>query len=144
MPLYRAEVYTHTGERRTVRREAASENDLLRSLSAENCTVVSIKEEKTRVWSLAGKNRRKKLSLEEQRLFCATLSSFTRGGLSLTEVLKLLQKQTRGKKLKPIYTELRESVESGRSLAASMEALGVFRPGLVGMVESGEKSASLG
>ena len=67
-----------------------------------------------------------------------------RSGLSLTEVLKLLQKQTRGKKLKPIYTELRESVEGGRSLAASMASLGVFRPSLVGMVESGEKSASLG
>ena len=144
MPLFRAELYTPEGARRTVRREAASENDLLRELAAERCTVVSVKEEKPRAWSLGGKSRRKKLSLEEQHLFCATLSSFMRSGLSLTEVLKLLQKQTRGKNLKPIYTELRESVEGGRSLAASMAALGVFRPGLVGMVESGEKSASLG
>ena len=144
MPLFRAELYTPDGARRTVRREAASENDLLRELAAERCTVVSVKEEKPRAWSFGGKSRRKKLPLEEQRLFCTTLSSFMRSGLSLTEVLKLLQKQTRGKKLKPIYTELRESVEGGRSLAASMAALGVFRPGLVGMVESGEKSASLG
>ena len=144
MPLFRAELYTPDGARRTVRREAASENDLLRELAAERCTVVSVKEEKPRAWSFGGKSRRKKLSLEEQHLFCATLSSFMRSGLSLTEVLKLLQKQTRGKNLKPIYTELRESVEGGRSLAASMASLGVFRPGLVGMVESGEKSASLG
>lgn len=144
MPLFRAELYTPDGARRTVRREAASENDLLRELAAERCTVVSVKEEKPRAWSFGGRSRRKKLSLEEQHLFCATLSSFMRSGLSLTEVLKLLQKQTRGKNLKPIYTELRESVEGGRSLAASMASLGVFRPGLVGMVESGEKSASLG
>ena len=144
MPLFRAELYTPDGARRTVRREAASENDLLRELAAERCTVVSVKEEKPRAWSFGGRSRRKKLSLEEQRLFCTTLSSFMRSGLSLTEVLKLLQKQTRGKNLKPIYTELRESVEGGRSLAASMTSLGVFRPGLVGMVESGEKSASLG
>ncbi|OUO93880.1 type II secretion protein F [Cloacibacillus sp. An23] len=116
----------------------------MRELESERCAVVSVKEEKARAWSFAGGSRRKKLSLEEQRLFCATLSSFMRSGLSLTEVLKLLQKQTRGKNLKPVYTELRESVEGGRSLAASMTALGVFRPGLVGMVESGEKSASLG
>ncbi|WP_087365099.1 type II secretion system F family protein [Cloacibacillus sp. An23] len=144
MPLYRAEVYTQEGARKILRREAASENDLLRELESERCAVVSVKEEKARAWSFAGGSRRKKLSLEEQRLFCATLSSFMRSGLSLTEVLKLLQKQTRGKNLKPVYTELRESVEGGRSLAASMTALGVFRPGLVGMVESGEKSASLG
>ena len=66
-----------------------------------------------------------------------------RSGLSMTEVLRLLQKQPRDKNLTPIYTRLRESVEGGRSLAGSMTALGVFRPSLVGMVESGEKSASL-
>ena len=143
MPLYRVEVYTKAGESKIIRREAVSENDLLRALTSEGCTAVSVKEEKPRSWRMAGRKAGRRLTLEEQRLFCTTLSSFMRSGLSLTEVLKLLQKQTRGKNLKPIYTELRESVEGGRSLAASMEALGVFRPGLVGMVESGEKSASL-
>ena len=143
MPLYRVEAYTKAGESKIIRREAVSENDLLRALTSEGCTAVSVKEEKPRSWRMAGRKAGRRLTLEEQRLFCTTLSSFMRSGLSLTEVLKLLQKQTRGKNLKPIYTELRESVEGGRSLAASMEALGVFRPGLVGMVESGEKSASL-
>lgn len=143
MPLYRVEVYTKARESKIIRREAVSENDLLRALTSEGCTAVSVKEEKPRSWRMAGRKAGRRLTLEEQRLFCTTLSSFMRSGLSLTEVLKLLQKQTRGKNLKPIYTELRESVEGGRSLAASMEALGVFRPGLVGMVESGEKSASL-
>ncbi|MBQ0054970.1 MAG: type II secretion system F family protein [Synergistaceae bacterium] len=66
-----------------------------------------------------------------------------RSGLPLTEILGLLQKQTRDKTLKPVYVKLRESVEGGKSLAASMQELGVFRDSLVGMVESGEKSASL-
>lgn len=148
MPLFRAEVYTSDAKRKILRREAANENELLRELSAENCTIVSVREEKMRtrsfLGSFVGRGNRKKLSLEEQCLFCTTLSSFMRSGLSLTEVLKMLQKQTRGKNLRPIYTELRESVEGGRSLAASMTSLGVFRPGLIGMVESGEKSASLG
>lgn len=144
MPLYRAEVYSQSGEKKIIRREAASEGDLLRELAGERYTVVSVREEKARTWTFAGRTRKKKLTLEEQHLFCTTLSSFMRSGLSLTEVLKLLQKQTRDKNLRPIYTELRESVEGGRSLASSMTALGVFRPGLVGMVESGEKSASLG
>lgn len=143
MPLYRAEVYSQSGEKKIIRREAASEGDLLRELAGERYTVVSVREEKARTWTFAGRTRKKKLTLEEQHLFCTTLSSFMRSGLSLTEVLKLLQKQTRDKNLRPIYTELRESVEGGRSLASSMTALGVFRPGLVGMVESGEKSASL-
>ncbi|MBP8684722.1 MAG: type II secretion system F family protein [Synergistaceae bacterium] len=83
------------------------------------------------------------MSLEDQHLFCITLSSYIKSGLSITEVLRLLQRQTRNKLLRPIYTELRESVEGGRSLAASMRVAGVFRESLVGMVESGERSASL-
>lgn len=144
MPLYRAEVYTQSGEKKQLRRESASENDLLRELADQKLIIISVKEEKARSWSLAGKGRKKPLTLEEQHLFCTTLSSFMRSGLSLTEVLRLLQKQTRDKNLKPVYTELRESVEGGRSLAASMTMQGVFRPSLIGMVESGEKSASLG
>ena len=143
MPLYRAEVYTQNGDKKQVRLEASSENDLLRDLTAKKYIIISVKEEKPRVLKFGGKTKTKALSLEEQHLYCTTLCSFMRSGLSLTDVLRLMQKQTRDKKLKPVYTELRESVEGGRSLAASMTALGVFRPSLVGMVESGEKSASL-
>lgn len=145
MPLFKAEVYTQTGERKQLHLEAVSENDLLRDLGAKKYIIINVKEEKPRVFSLSfgGKARAKALSLEEQHLYCTTLCSFMRSGLSLTDVLRLMQKQTRDKRLRPIYTELRESVEGGRSLAASMTMLGVFRPSLIGMVESGEKSASL-
>ena len=143
MPLYRAEVYNAKGEKKQLRKEAAGENDLLRELTSLGCTVVSIKEESIRSFSFFSGGKARMLKLEEQHLFCTTLCSFMRSGLSLTEVLKLLQKQTRDKSLKPVFTQLRESVEGGRSLASSMQTLGVFRPSLVGMVESGEKSASL-
>ena len=68
-------------------------------------------------------------------------STVMRSGLSLTEVLKLLQRQTRDKSLKPVFTELRESVEDGRSLASSMQQLGVFRPSLTGMPLQNWKAA---
>lgn len=144
MPLYKAEVYTSSGEKKLLRKEAAGENELLRDLLAQGCTIVSLKEEKPHERKIfGGQGKIKKLTLEDQNLFCTTICSFMRSGLSLTEILKLLQRQSRDRSLKPIYTQLRESVEGGRSLASSMQELGVFRESLVGMVESGEKSASL-
>ena len=143
MPLYRAKVYTQNSERKQLRQEAPSENDLLRDLTAKGYVVVSVAEDKPRLRSFAGRAKKKNLSLEEQYIFCSTMSSFMKSGISMTDVLRLLQKQTRSAKLKPVYTELRESVESGKSLASSMAETGAFRPSLVGMVESGEKSASL-
>lgn len=76
MPLYKAEVYTLAGEKKQLRKEAASENDLLRELGEAKYVIISVKEEKPRTWSFAGRSRRKNLTLEEQYLFCTTLSSF--------------------------------------------------------------------
>jgi len=145
LPLFKADVYTADGRQKELRKEAANENELLRELVSDGLTVVSIKEESSRKLNLfSGRRKRaRQISLEDQHLFCITLSSYIKSGLSITEVLRLLQRQTRNKLLRPIYTELRESVEGGRSLAASMRVAGVFRESLVGMVESGERSASL-
>ena len=145
MPLFKADVYTADGRRKELRKEAVGENELLRELISDGLTVVSIKEERIGRLSLFSGRFKKsgQISLEDQHLFCITLSSYIKSGLSITEVLRLLQRQTRSKHLKPVYTELRESVEGGRSLAASMRVAGVFRESLVGMVESGERSASL-
>ena len=142
MPFYKAEVYTKSGEKKLLKLEAAGESELLRELSADGSIVVSIKEDTGIKRSLIG-NKTRRLTLSEQQLFCTTVCSFMRSGLPLTEILSLLQKQTRDKTLRPIYIKLRESVENGKSLALSMQELGVFRDSLVGMVESGEKSASL-
>lgn len=145
MPLYEARVYSQEGAYREIKREAAGENEFLRELLSEGFTVISIKEEKSRRRSfLPGRGEKaRRISLEDQHLFCVTLSSYIKSGLSITDILRLLQKQTRNRQLKPLYTQLRESVEGGRSLAASMQAAGVFRASLTGMVESGERSASL-
>ena len=145
MPLFKADVYTAEGLQKELKIEAANENELLRKLISEGLTVVSIKDESRKKLNIFPWRKKsvKPIRLEDHHLFCITLSSYIRSGLSITEVLKLLQKQTRNKYLKPVYTELRESVESGRSLASSMHASGVFRESLIGMVESGEKSASL-
>ena len=145
MPLFKAEVYTADGRQKELRKEAAGENELLRELVADGLTVISIKEENSRRLNIFSGHRKKakQIRLEDQHLFCITLSSYIKSGLSITEILRLLQRQTRNKYLRPVYTELRESVEGGRSLATSMRVAGGFRESLVGMVESGERSASL-
>lgn len=145
MPLYKAEVYTSDGNMINIKEESISETEFIRGLLFNGYTVTSVKEEKIKTpFSIfRRKSSVKELSLEDQHLFCITMSSYLKGGLAITEVLRLLQKQTRNKNTKPIYTKLRESVEGGYSLAASMKMSGSFRNSLIGMVESGEKSASL-
>lgn len=140
MPLYRVRAYGPKGELKNLRKEAEGEEELIRSLTLEGYAVADVVAEKSRSRT---SGRGQPLKLTDQHLFCTMVAAFLKSGLSLTEVLKLLQRQTRDKVLKPVLAELRESVEGGRSLAAAMQQQGVFRPSLVGMVESGEKSSSL-
>lgn len=139
MPLFKIKAYDTAGVVKTLRREAQTEDGLLRMLELEGLVAVSVEPERTKGEKLRSRN----LKPTDQHLFCSMLSAFLRSGLSLTEVLGLLGRQTRDKKLKPLYAELRESVEGGRSLAHAMKATGVFRDFQVGMVESGERSSSL-
>jgi type II secretory pathway component PulF len=140
MPFFKVTAYDAKGARRTVEREAASEDDLLRALALDGYVPISIEAGNKEI---SGRARVKSLSLYNQQLFCTMLSAFLQSGLSLTEILGILSKQTRDKRLNSVCSSLRESVESGRALAQSMGALGVFRDSLVGMVEAGERSSSL-
>lgn len=139
MPTFKIRAYDANGDLRSFRKDSSSEDELLRSLALEGYVPISVQSE---AGSSSSKSKRP-LKLEDQHLFCSMMSAFLQSGLSLTEVLRLLQGQSKDKRLKPIFGELRESVESGRSLAQSMKTQGVFQEFLVGMVESGEKSSSL-
>ena len=140
MPNYKVKAYDPSGNMKTLRREAPNEESLLRGLSLEGFVAVSVEAESS---GKTGRSVVKQLKLTDQQMFCSMLSAFLKSGLPLTEVLALLGRQTKDKNLKPIYADLKESVESGRSLAHSMKTSGVFREFLIGMVESGERSSSL-
>ena len=140
MPLFKVIAYDAKGNKKSVRRDASGEDELLKSLALEGYVPISIEMERA---GSAETGRVRKLSIEDQHLFCGMLGAFLQSGLSLTEVLGLLGKQTKDKGLISLYASLRESVESGRSLAQSMRTSGSFRDSLVGMVEAGERSSAL-
>jgi type II secretory pathway component PulF len=139
MPLFKVKGYDAKGVLKTLRRDSATEEDLLKSLQLEGFVPISVEADKKK----ENAKKVKLLSLDGQNMFCTMLSAFLRSGLSITEVLSLLHRQTRDKSLKGVFSELSDSVESGRSLAQSMKAVDVFRPSIVGMVEAGERSSSL-
>jgi type II secretory pathway component PulF len=140
MPRFRITAYDSRGSRKTLRLDAAGEDEILRELSANGYIPISLKTEQAEETHRAGV---KKLSAGEQYMFCSMTSAFLRSGLSLTEILGILQKQTRDKKMSAVYGALRESVESGRSLAQSMRLQSAFRDSLTGIVDAGERSSLL-
>ncbi len=91
MPIFKVRAYDSNGDLKSFRKEAATEDELLRALGFEGYVPISLQLEKSK----DGKKEIKSLKLEDQHLFCSMLSAFLLSGLSLTEVLRLLQRQTK-------------------------------------------------
>ena len=141
MPRYRYTAYDPQGNAVSGEVEATGEPAAVQALRKEGLVPVRLRPCIEREAGPGKGDRR--VPLEDHLLFCRSLSSYLRGGLTLSHVLVLLAKQSPGSGLRDLYTRLREDVEGGRSLGLAMRESGRFREDLVGMVESGERSGSL-
>ena len=98
------------------------------------------------VSQVTGNNRKRLkrfLPLEAQAMFCRSVSSYLKGGLSLSDTLKLLSRQPSDKRISAIYASVLEEVEGGRNFSAALSESGGFRESIVRVVESGEQSGTL-
>lgn len=138
MSTFRYSAYDPEGKLKKGSVEAVSSEAAMKELGLRGLVPVEVKEE-----SRKGTGRVKKLSLQGHVLFCRSLASYLKSGLPITEALELLKDQAPDRRLGEAYASLLDNVHGGRRLAAAMGSLGTFRPGLVGMIESGENSGSL-
>ena len=141
MPRYRYTAYDPQGNAVSGEVEATGEPAAVQALRKEGLVPVQLRPGIERKAGTGKSDRR--VPLEDHLLFCRSLTSYLRGGLTLSHVLVLLAKQSPESSLRDLYTRLREDVEGGRSLGLAMRESGRFREDLVGMVESGERSGSL-
>ncbi len=141
MPRYRYTAYDQQGKPVSGEVEGANEASAVQALGREGLVPVELRERKD---VKRGPARGKKpISPEDHLLFCRSLASHLRGGLTLSHVLVLLGKQSPSGDLRGLYGLLKTEVESGKSLGTGMRESERFRDDLVGMVESGERSGSL-
>ena len=109
MPRYRYTAYDPQGNAVSGEVEATGEPAAVQALRREGLVPVQLRpgiEKKTG----SGKSDRR-VPLEDHLLFCRSLASYLRGGLTLSHVLVLLAKQSPGSGLRNLYTRLREDVE---------------------------------
>ena len=139
MPRYRYTAYDPLGKPVSGEVDGGNAASAIQALRKEGLVPVEVRPQAAKEPSRARTG--KAVSLEDHLLFCRSLASYLRGGLTLSHVLVLLAKQSPSTALRALYTRLKAEVEGGRSLGTAMRESGQFREDLVGMVESGERSA---
>ncbi len=125
--------------------EAENRNAALHKLSEMGYYPLSI--EKEDVAQLAEKQvflPFRRVSVRDLSIFTRQLSDLLEAGLSLTRALSVLQKQTGNALLQKVIGDLRDSVQDGNPLSASLQKHPrIFSPLYVSMVRSGEEGGSL-
>ncbi|HPI98839.1 MAG TPA: type II secretion system F family protein, partial [Synergistales bacterium] len=124
MPQFTYQAYDQEGKVRKGNCEASSSSVAIEQLQSQGLVVVEVKQiAKT----ARKKGWEKELSLEVQSLFCRSLASYLKSGLPLADALRLLSRQSAGKRISEVYTFLLEEVQGGKKLSKAIEDLGIFR-----------------
>ncbi len=80
-----------------------------------------------------------KVKLKDLAIFSRQFATMINSGLSLLRALSILEEQTENKELAKILTEVRQDVETGQSLSASLgKHPRIFPPLMVNMTRAGE------
>ncbi len=139
MPQFAYTAYDNKGKVKKGFMEGSASSAVIGQLESRGFIVVEVNQiAKTRK-----KGRIRSLPLEAQAMFCRSISSYLKSGLSLTDTLKLLAKQSSEKKVSDAYASILEEIQGGRKFSVALEDLGIFRESLRRVVESGEQSGTL-
>lgn len=146
MPNFEYTARTKEGESREGVLEAPSKTSLARRLRDRGLVLTFAQEIKAKKkFDLINLfSRIMGVSATEKLLFTRHLSIMLKAGLSLSRALAILSKQTRHKRFQKILTQIKESVESGKSFAESLSFQKIFTPLYVNMVKVGELGGNLG
>lgn len=117
--------------------EAATENQLMQQLRAQNLYLIEAK-------NLTDSKTYKKLKSKQLASFCRELSTLLASGVSLVRALDIISEQEGlDPKEQEIYKAVLTDMKRGVGLSEAMETKGCFPELMLGMIRSGEGSGNL-
>ncbi|WP_084126583.1 type II secretion system F family protein [Demequina sp. NBRC 110054] len=138
---YTYQIRDAAGNIQTGKIEAASESAVSARLKGMGMAPVSIKEDKATGLqmeiSIPGLSDR--IGLKDIAVMSRQLATMIQAGLSLLRALTILSEQTENQALTKVIKEVRNDIETGNSLSASLgKHPDVFPPLMINMVRAGE------
>ncbi|MFA5106928.1 MAG: type II secretion system F family protein [Patescibacteria group bacterium] len=145
MPVFLYTAQSATGAMKRAQSEAADQNELQEQLKKEGLLLVSATVVDRRASTkLSWLDKFKSVTLVDKIFFTQNLQVMARTGFSIAKALKTLSLQTGNKYFAKIIDQLRQEVETGKTLASVMHNYPkVFSPVFVNMIEAGEVSGQL-
>lgn len=135
MNLYKCIVYDKEKNRKSIKLELESKNQINSYASLNELKIVSIKEIKI-------KNTNSKLKDREIKILCKEMSILLESGCEITKIFEILKSQS-NKKIKSIFNKLTNHIQKGNSITESFQETNSFSNFFISMIKAGEVSGNL-
>lgn len=144
MPKYTYSARDSKGKEINGKLEAKDAESLAEILQDKGLVVVSIKEQVTFDLEELGQINIGGIPMKEKVVFMRQLATMVGAGLPLTRGLQVMEQQIVNPQFKKVITQVKTSVEAGKSLADSFRTSDeVFDDVAVNLIEAGESSGNL-
>jgi len=145
MPFFKYTARSESGKIVRGQKEVKDKEELNEYLKGQNLTLTSFEEkgEKAKGFS-SFLDRFQKIPSAQKIFFVNNLGVMLRSGFSIGKALAVISQQTNSKKLKNIILDLKQEVESGKTLSSSLKKYKKeFGELFINMIEAGEVSGQL-
>ena len=147
MPKYVFQAYNETGALISGELEADSETAVNHNLLSKGFIPSDIRKNRSLSFALQWEHLKGKLNPIKTRdliLFTKQFRTLFRAGVPMTELLKIIEKQTENKRLKIITTGLSQDIQTGTGLFSAFKKYPqAFSPLFCSVIQAGETSGSL-
>lgn len=144
MPKFTYSARDSKGKELNGKLEAKDAESLAEILQDKGLVVVSIKEQVTIDLEELGQINIGGIPMKEKVVFMRQLATMVGAGLPLTRGLQVMEQQIANPQFKRIVTQVKTSVEAGKSLADSFRTADeVFDDVAINLIEAGESSGNL-
>lgn len=144
MPTYKYVAKDKNGKTVTGVTETSSNEELINILRAKGLIIVTVNETRPRPKILAMSFTKQRVKPDDLVVFSRQLATMVSAGIPLISALDILGEQIENKTFKDIILDIRDEIETGKSLSEGLaKHVSIFSSLFVNMVKAGESSGML-
>ncbi len=144
MPTYKYTAKDSEGKTIAGITDAQDNDELIRTLREKGLIIISVSEAKKRSGLADASIFKETITLEDLVIFSRQLATMVNSGIPIVNALDILGEQVEKKSFQKVLLDVRDEVESGKSLSEGMKKhKDTFSTLFVNMVKAGETSGTL-
>ncbi len=144
MALYKYIALNSSGAQIEGKKEAQNKDELLRLLTNQGLTVMSLNEDIGLDFSNLGNIELTGINLKTKVLLSKQLATMIGAGIPLIQAIKIISDQAEEKFVQDKFQEIYKKIEAGSSLSVAFEQVGgIFSEVQINLIAAGEKSGNL-